>query len=112
MRDLIEVTRLENAQDLAHLVEGDVVMLSLGSGEINDFNEYHGLAVYIGERLNGTKDCGLDFCRPQANLGDCLVGYHVNSEEIIEKETGVISAKKFFTYGCKQPQIKSLGSLK
>lgn len=106
--DLIKIKRLENERDMELLEEGDVVMISVGRGQINDFNEYHGAAIFIGERLKGTEDEGLDFCRPQANVEGCFVGYHLFRGGIRITETGAISSSNFFTYGTKYLNLVDL----
>ena len=107
--DLIKIKKLESKKELDLLKEGDVVMISVGSGKINDFKEYQGLAVFIGERLKETKDHGFDFCRPQARcLPGCFVGYHLKRESIIIAGDGVISSDDFFTYGTKCPNLVNL----
>jgi hypothetical protein len=108
--DLIKIKRLENKQELEELTEGEVVIISVGSEKIFDNKEYYGLAMFIGKRFKkGTKDYGFDFCRPHANCGDCLIGYHINENEILIIENGIISALNFATYGYKTELIKNSG---
>ncbi|MEK6897799.1 MAG: hypothetical protein AABX28_00395 [Nanoarchaeota archaeon] len=109
--DLIKIKKLENEKDMELLEEGDIVIISLGSGQINGFNEhneYYGPAIFIGERLKGTGDEGFDFCRPHANTEDCFVGYHLYRKCITITDKGVLSSKVFFTYGTKYPHLASL----
>ncbi len=103
--DLIKIKKLESIDDLELLSIGDVVIISVGSGQVNDFKEYHGHAMFLGEKFKERQHGGFDFCRRQANLGDCLVGYHIDRQEISVTEEGVISAKEFSTYGTKYPAL-------
>ena len=104
----LKIKKLENEADLELLAEGDLVMISVGSGRVNDFNEYHGLALFIGQRFKGMQDEGFDFCRPQANLQECFVGYHINKANITITPEGRISSNDFFTYGTKYPSLVNL----
>lgn len=105
----LKIKRLGNVNDL---VIGDIVILNLRNGEDNDSNQYNGFGIFIGKRLTRTQYHGFDFCSPMENSEDYLVGYHINSKDLYVPETGSISSKIFFTYGCKQPQIKDLELLK
>ncbi len=109
--DLIKVKKLEGTEDLERLAIGDVVIISVGSGEVNDFKEYHGPVMFLGEKFKGMQHRGFDFCRRQANLGDCLVGYHIDRQEISITEEGIISAKEFSTYGTKYPVLVRISNL-
>ena len=107
----IKIKRLRTYDDLDTLNEGNVVMISVGSGKISDFNEYHGPVVFIRESFKGSQFHGFDFCRPQANLEDCLVGYHLPKKNISITATGTISSQKISTYGCKFPKLMKKSNL-
>ena len=70
----IKIKRLKTCADLETLNEGDIVIISIGSGKINDFNEYHGPVVFIRESLKESQFHEFDFCRRQAIRENCLVG--------------------------------------
>ena len=106
--DELKIKKLDSREDLEGLSEGDIVIISVGSGRINDFKEYHGPALFIGPRFKGMQDEGFDFCRPQANLKDCFIGYHINRRDIVITEAGEISSGNFFTYGTKYPGLVNL----
>ena len=109
--DEIKIKRLGTCDDLETLTKSNVVIISVGSGKINDFNEYHGPAVFIRESFKGSQFHTFDFCRPQANLQNCLVGYHLPKESISITETGAISSKEFSTYGLKSPKLMEASNL-
>ncbi|MBI4116706.1 hypothetical protein HY449_03095 [Candidatus Pacearchaeota archaeon] len=106
--DEIKIKRLETTEELESLAKGDVIIISVGSGKINDSDEYRGLALFTGQRFKGMQDEGFDFCRPQANAGDCFVGYHINRKDITITHEGVISSRSFSTYGTKYPSLTDL----
>ena len=106
--NLLKVKRLKDKTDLNLLSEeGDFVIISVGSGNIRDTHEYRGPVAFIGETLKGDTYDGFDFCRHQANLGDCLVGYHLPKNKISITREGVISSPEFATYGCKYDFMKN-----
>ena len=109
--DKIKIKRLETCEDLETLTERDVVIISVGSGKINDLNEYHGSVVFMGESCKGFQFHTFDFCRPQANLENCLVGYHLLKKNISITKTGAISSKEFSTYGLKSPKLMKTSNL-
>jgi len=100
IEDLIKIKRLENIKELDMLKEGNVVIISVGNGEIPEIREYHGPAIFIEE-----SDGGLDFCRPQANLGNCMIGYNILKDSIKINERGIISSHDFRTYGYKHNKL-------
>jgi len=108
IKNNIKIRKLENFWKLEKLQEGEVVIISIGSGKIYDNKEYYGPVVFIGERLKGSKLHGLDFCRPQANCEDCLIGYHIPLNKIFVFN-GAIHSREFSTYGCKTQLIKNSG---
>ena len=107
----IKIKRLKTCADVETLNEGDTVIISIGSGKINDFNEYHGPAVFIRESLERSQFHEFDFCRPQANLENWLVGYHIPKKNISITETGTISSREFSTYGYKSPKLMKTSNL-
>ena len=107
----IKIKRLRTCDDLKTLTKGDVVIISVGSGKISDFNEYHGPVVFIRESFKESQFHAFDFCRPQANLEDCLVGYHIPKKNISITETGAISSQEFSTYGYKFPKLMKASNL-
>lgn len=98
----IKVKALEGKEDLVKLAEGDVVIISVGSGRLNDMGEYHGCAIFIGKANDG-----LNFCRPHANANSESVGYHIYKKDASITATGTISARNFFTYGYYSKLIKN-----
>lgn len=99
----IKAKALEGKKDLGKLAEGDIVIISVGSGRLNDMGEYHGPAIFIGKANDG-----LNFCRPQANSKNS-VGYRIIREDASITATGTISAQNFFTYGYYSELIKNSG---